>query len=314
MKTPKTPTEINGMPVVNRSNDLRYNTTKTVGKESITVNIRLNDECHNGHQDFSITGDIYRAGRPKTDNNFISGGCIHDDILKHFPQFAIFVRLHLCDYKGIPMHASANGFYHLRNGFNSKSTGEAFRNEYCEYYRITEEQFIQLYQAYNELQFSLMLQSLGILAQWEKEANEAIKLLESLTGTEFIIDSKHTQYYPPTVAELEEENQKLASGYYSDEAKAEREQAKTDKHFSDLIVERDKAIKKATDEYEAKKSVLIAGGKRALDNCIFYNHTNTIAFNWRGHSSDNLTADEITDITSKLILPDGVKWEISKNK
>ena len=75
-------------------NDLRFSTSKTVGNETIYVKIRLNDECKNGHQDFSITGDIYKAGEPKTDSNHICGGCIHEEIEKHFPEFKIFINLH----------------------------------------------------------------------------------------------------------------------------------------------------------------------------------------------------------------------------
>jgi hypothetical protein len=166
-----------------------------------------------------------------------------------------------------------------------------------------------LYKSHNELQFSLLLQSLGILAQWEDEAKKAIEYLEELTNTEFIIDSKKSQYYPPTVADIEEENKKILQGYYSEDAEADRQRAKIEKEFSDLILDRDKSIKKITDEYEVKKAVLTIGGKRALENCIFYSHTNTLAFNWRKYG-DELTTEEIEEILSKIILPEGVKTEI----
>lgn len=297
---------------VNASNDLRFQRTKTVGKESITVNIRLNDECKNGHQDFSITGDIYEADKPKTDRYHIASGCIHDEILKAYPEFKQFVVLHLCDYKGIPMHASANGFYHLRNGFNNtKPESAAFKVEYCEYYRITPQQFDLLNTAENELQFSLMLQNLGILNQWEKQAKAAIEALENLTGTKFIVDSKRTQYYAPTPEQLKEEEERQKSGYYTPAAKEQRKQAKIAEMLTQLEAERDKDINKANLEFEVKKQVLIAGGEKALDNIIFYNHTNTLAFNWRNY--DNLTEAEIETIVSKLQLPEGVKIE-TKNK
>jgi hypothetical protein len=290
------------------SNDIRYKTSKVIGKETIYVKIELNDDCKNGHQDFSITGDIYETGKPKTDRYFISGGCMHDEILKAYPEFKQFIDLHLCDYKGIPMHASANGFYHLTNGFNrTKPNDSKFKSEYCEYYRITENQFDQLTTAENELQFALMLQSLGILTQWEIQAAAAIKKLEELTGTKFIVDSKRTQYHAPTPEKIAEEEERQRSGYYTPEAAAKREQEKANELLKKLEAERDKDILKANTEFEVKKQVLIAGGKKALDNIIFYNHSNTLAFNWRSY--DNLSDEVIAEIVSKLQLPDGVNIE-----
>ena len=112
-----------------KSNDLRFSTSKKIqyfGKAStIYVEIRLNDQCSNGHQDFSITGDIYenQTGN-KNDRYHATGGCIHEHILKHFPQFKIFVDLHLCDYKGNPMYTDANRFYHIKQGFDRLEKGE----------------------------------------------------------------------------------------------------------------------------------------------------------------------------------------------
>lgn len=41
------------------------------------------------------------------------GGCSHDVILKHFPQFADLAALHLSDINGAPSYGAENGFYHL---------------------------------------------------------------------------------------------------------------------------------------------------------------------------------------------------------
>jgi hypothetical protein len=65
-------------------------------------------------------------------------------------------------------------------------------------------------------------------------------------------------------------------------------------------------------EYEAKKEVLRKGGKKALDNCIFYNHTNEVSFNWTGY--DSLPVEYLNDLISKLELPEGVTASISTNK
>jgi hypothetical protein len=287
---------------IKKSNDLRYRAVKITGNEKLIVNIRLNDECNNGHQDFSITGDTYEKG------NWTSGGCIHDTIAEQFPEFIPFIKLHLSDYKGIPKYAAGDGFYRLREGFNSKSKGEDFKAEYCDYYRVTPAQFDQLNTSENEIQFSLMLQSLGILEQWETEAKAAIKQLEELTHTQFVVDSRKSQYTPPTAAEIAEENKKQAEGYYTPEAKEAREVEKGTKILAELEAETNKNIQQHRDELEVKKAVFHAGGKKALDNCIFYNHTNTLAFNWLSYGQ--LSDDEINTILAKIVLPEGVKTEI----
>lgn len=125
------------------TNDLRHTIlTKDEEGNPLTINIRLNDECKNGHQDFAITGDIYQKGKPRTDRYYIAGGCIHEDIVKAKPELKIFVNLHLCDWEGIPIYAVENGFYHLREGFNNTKPESAnFKKEFCDYYRVTPSQF-----------------------------------------------------------------------------------------------------------------------------------------------------------------------------
>jgi hypothetical protein len=61
---------------------------------------------------FSVTGEI-STERERAKRDFQSGGCIHDEILKAFPQLAPLVALHLSNLDGVPMHAEANGFYWL---------------------------------------------------------------------------------------------------------------------------------------------------------------------------------------------------------
>ena len=52
------------------------------------------------------------------------------------------------------MHAVANGFYHLTNGFNTtKPDAETFPAEFCEYYRINLDQFNELKKSQNQIQY-----------------------------------------------------------------------------------------------------------------------------------------------------------------
>lgn len=287
------------------TNDLRYTINcKDVKGNDMIIKIGLNDKCKNGHQDFSITGTIYEKGKPHIDRYHIAGGCIHDDILAARSDLKIFVNLHLCDYEGIPTYAVENGFYNLTNGFNkTKIEDIKFKDEFCEYYRIDSIQFDVLSQSANKLQYALNLQSLGILNQWKTEANEAIKLLELLTGKTFLVDSVKTQYHAPTLEEINEENKKQLEGYYTTEAEQGRELSKQDKIIKKLSAERDRDILKANTEFEVKKQVLLIGGSKALDNCIFYNHSNQLAFNWRSY--DNISNELIQKIKNEIQLPEG---------
>lgn len=278
-----------------KTNSLIYRTIRHTAKETFEIKIRLNDDCKNGHQDFAITGTIYEKGKPKTDRYMISGGAIGDEIAANFPEFEIFERLHLCDWQGIPMYAVENGFYHLKNGFNSKSTGEEFKFEFCKYYRITPEQFDTISKSENKIEYAILLQELGILAQWKKEAGKAIKQLEELTGDEFLCDSVKSQFNAPELQQIEDFKTKKAAGYYSDEKKAERAEISRNearaKRFSDIEKHCAEEIKKETIERDIKLFVLrkidSLTGKRGFsldfnfDDFIYYNHTNRVKFNWR---------------------------------
>lgn len=288
-----------------KTNSLKFSTSKIAGDEYIIVRIRLNDECGNGHQDFSITGDIYKANAPKTDKNFLIGGCIHEEILKAFPEFKIFVNLHLCDFDGVPMCAVENGFYHLTQGFNNtKPEDKNFTSEYCEYYRISLDQFKVLRQSKNKLQFALNLESLGVLAQWKEEAQKAIKILEELTGKKFLNDSKKNQYKAPTEAEILEEEEKVKNGYYTPEAEAKREEEKARAILERLQEEANKKIEDIKEELKVKKLVFEVGGIKALENMIFYSNTKQITFNWKSY--DNISDELIEKIKVEIKLPKGV--------
>lgn len=54
---------------------------------------------------FSITATISKYNRE------VSGGCLHDEIRKTFPELAELIPFHLCDSNGIPMHYVADAVY-----------------------------------------------------------------------------------------------------------------------------------------------------------------------------------------------------------
>ena len=79
----------------------------------ITVNLRYDDECGNGHNFFAITGEICRVtskNHCRIGNDCIMAGCLHEEIVKHFGEFQPFIKWHLTSSDG-PMHYIANAKY-----------------------------------------------------------------------------------------------------------------------------------------------------------------------------------------------------------
>lgn len=299
---------------IQKSNDLRHTMTVTKGGKDVIIKIRLNDECHNGHQDFSITGEVYPTGK-RGDINLISAGCCHEEILKAKPDLKLFVDLHLSTAKGVPMYAIENGFYFLKNGGNNSKSPK----DVCmDHFRINESEFEQIAIAKDKLHLQTIIEKMGLPARWEQEANQAIKLLEEWTGKEFVNDSVKEGYTPLSDEQTKEVEQKIKSGYYSPENIAKRAEEKAfderRKQFKKLEEQRDKEIKEATDEFNVKSEVLRL--KLPLDNFIYYNHTNEGHFNWNaGHSWDKpITSEQLTYFIQEVDyskLPKGIKFKMS---
>ena len=94
--------------------------TKTINYEGkackMTVTLRYDDECNNGHSTFSITGTIK--------NHIVDmGGCLHEEIKKYFPEFKYLIKWHLCSSDS-PLHYIANTKYWVKNNniTNAKKT------------------------------------------------------------------------------------------------------------------------------------------------------------------------------------------------
>jgi len=326
-----------------KTNNLKYNTTKrnfnlNGTKADIIAKIRLNDECKNGHQDFAITADIYKAGK-RGDRNMISSGCCHDYILKAFPEFKIFVNLHLADAKGVPMYAIENGFYHLRNGFNNtKPTDNNFKSEFCNYYRMTPQQFDAINLSEHELAYAINLKELGILEQWNEEAADAIKTLEALTGDEFVNDSERSQYNTPKAEDIQNYHQQREAGYYSienirkraDEKRAADKAAKIQKIKADCAKnvakhEEEKRVKLWLIAYIERLSKKATNRKKGFnldftfENFIYYNHTKTLNFDWldykgkMGKDNFKLFCDSLKESDLNK-LPQNIKFSLENGE
>lgn len=196
---------------------MNYSVSKKFEGGKITVKIRLSDDCKNGVCDFAITADIYelRAGGYY---KWISDGCQHEEIRKHFPEFSDFIRLHLSNVYGQPMYPVENGLYWL------KSEGV----EKCaEYLRITPDQAAQLSKEKDFFKYQLF--ALGIVDQWRREAEAAIRHLEKLTG-ELFVNPYEPENEKFVLRITDEEKQTILAainaGDYTPEAIQERETAR----------------------------------------------------------------------------------------
>ena len=293
-----------------KTNDLRF-TDNRIGKngEQWEIKISLNDECKNGHQDFSITGFCWAKDKPKTDIYMLHGGACGDEIARLWPEYEIFNRLHLCDYTGIPTYCVANGYYRMTKGFDRYKKGETLKSTWCKSYRISPEQFDILFEAKSETHFAILLERLGIFEQWKAEADLAIKKLEELTGNEFVVDSVRTQYNRPSDEKMKEESERIANGYYSSEEKQKREDERRVQKLIEIDQEEKLKINDIKDEYEIKRLIL-RFSEKAYQNYIYYNHSKEIKFNWRGYG-DTMSDVEIQAVKDAigLRLPKGVTFK-----
>ncbi len=291
---------------------LRHNITKTIndGKHTLTARISLDDDCNNGHQDFHLTGEIYEAGKPRIDRYMVTYGAIGDTVAEHCPELAIFNRLHLCDYAGVPMHAVSNMYFHLHNKLNQGHAvdSEEHKTQYCEYYRILPTEFEALRMAENEIQFAMIFRDLPIVSRWKAEAETAIALLEQLTGKKFENNSTRSQLRLPSDAVIQAELDKITSGYYSEESRQARKEAKRQAQRAHIVAEADKKKAKIDLELAVKLAIFDCGVPDAKDNAIFYSHTNKVKLNWRNYGQP-LSEAEVAKVRELCKLPDGVTFE-----
>ena len=93
--------------------DQKQHFTKHVDIDGIpcemTVQVRFDDRCGNGHNTFAITADIRGRHLFALELQHM-GGCLHDEIREHFPELAHLIRWHLVSTEG-PMHYVANTTY-----------------------------------------------------------------------------------------------------------------------------------------------------------------------------------------------------------
>ena len=85
----------------------------------LSVELRFDDSCKNGHESFSITGEVRIPNR-----GVVACGCLHEDIARVFPELEPIIKWHLTSTDG-PMHYVTNTCYHAGDrDSNGKRKGE----------------------------------------------------------------------------------------------------------------------------------------------------------------------------------------------
>lgn len=297
-----------------KTNILSYNVTKIYVEDGIiykmNVRISLDDYGKNGICSWSITADIYEKRR---NGRFVwyASGCCHDEILKYFPEFKLFIDLHLCNHYGQPMYPVENGVYHLVNSDKEKAIN---------YLRITETEYDILRNSIEDkLYFKYLLYTLKIVDRWKEESLKAIKQLEALTGNTW--ENPYKPEIERFALKLTDEERtlienRIKEGYYTSEAiqarKDQKKREEYEKKRNEIIADFEKEIQKAENSKLVRLAVLDTG--IPFKNVIYYNHTNELAFNWNDYE-EKVTQeqfDEFIKTVDKTKLPENITFKLKK--
>lgn len=152
------------------SNSLNY--TKEGIKDVLRykTEARLRDPFSNGVEYFSLNLSVWQDGQESWVRSY-------RDCLLLCPEVLPIYKLHLCDWQGVPMHSTANGYYHY---LNNTGHGQS-------YVRASEDEWSHLKSAKpdSEVAYGKLLTLMGFRDRWKQEAQAAIEILEGLSKCKF---------------------------------------------------------------------------------------------------------------------------------
>lgn len=124
-------------------------TRDLLNRSRVIVRLELREKSDPGtlSPGFSVTGSVYEAhgthsgeSRHRRECEPDSSGCVHDAVLKAFPELTPLVALHLSSPTGEPMHAEANSLYFYRAA-RGLSSGWTDNYGYAEREGLTPEKY-----------------------------------------------------------------------------------------------------------------------------------------------------------------------------
>lgn len=301
--------KLNSMKTTNKLVYSKVNYYTENGYEyKIKTTISLDDDCHNNMCDWSITADIRWKNKYGIYKEYM-GGCCHDEIARHCPELARFILLYYCNHYGAPMYPVENGTYHIKNSDKSVA---------IKYLRISDKEYLKLSEAVDDkMYFKYLLFNLGIVDRWERESGELIAELEDLCGKKWVNPYKpEEERFTLTLTDEERLliEERIKAGYYSAEniekRREEAHKAKMMEKRTEICEQYDKVIREA--ETDKKIMLCVFDYGLSTDNVIYYNHTNTLSFNWRDYG-EKITQEEFDDFVNNVDrsqLPEGIKFEL----
>ena len=168
----------------------------------------------------------------------------------------------------------------------------------------------------NKEYFKYQLFALGIVERWQEESRKAIQALEELTGDVWVNPYKESEERHRLVLSDEEREEiegKILSGYYTESAIQERQEAKRiaeiEKRKNEVIKTFEKRTNKATKEKDVKLAILGAG--LLSDNYLYSVEDNNVVFNYYRYH-DKVTEEEYNNMLKNIdysLLPEGIKFE-----
>lgn len=293
-----------------KKNELKYKETKKIGENTfIDVEIGLRYIKENGYSYFYAVGDVYELKRAR--KKIISSGCIHEEILKYFPEFKTFVQLHGNSSYGMPMHMISNIKFAIDN--NEIDT-------ICCYLGISDVMAKELICWGEEIDYlKYFLEENDIIYHLRSKANKAIKLLEELTNDEFENPDVLGIYdYMPLDNDTKEKIKKMhENGYFT---------------MDNVIKRRDEKIKDLNLKFLEKEKMKLEKEKREIDNEIkvleylcdegisLNNHAylrsvNVLAINLYKNRENAMSEEDykrFLDNVDYSKLPTGIEFEFNK--
>lgn len=293
-----------------KKNELKYKETKKIGENTfIDVEIGLRYIKENGYSYFYAVGDVYELKRERKE--IISSGCIHEEILKYFPEFKIFVQLHGNYSYGMPIHMLSN----LKFAIDNNKIDAICRS--LDISDVMAKELICWGEEINYLNY--FLEENGIISHLRSKANKAIKLLEELTGDGF--DNPDVlgiyDYIPLDNGTREKIKKMHENGYFT---------------MDNVIKRRDEKIKDLNLKFLEKEKMKLEKEKREIDNEIkvleylfdegisLNNHAylrsvNVLAINvfkYRENAMSEEDYKRFLDNVDYSKLPTGIEFEFNK--